>query len=132
MIVDINLENEFIPEWNNNKKEDQPIKVIYRTPSMSHVERLIPKPSYLLKTDAEGRSQGAEVELTVDTKKMILALVIDIQNLEITNTSGTKTKIKNPQDLYTEQAPACLSGLADEIGVFLQGKLSAKVDETKN
>jgi hypothetical protein len=132
MIVDINLENEFIPEWNNNKKDSQPIKIIYRTPSMSHVERLVPRPSYLLKTDADGKSQGAEVELTMDTKKMILALVSDIQNLEVKNTSGSLIKIKNPQDLYTETAPAYLSQLCDEIGVFLQGKLAAKVDEPKN
>jgi hypothetical protein len=132
MVVSLDLVKEFTPEWNGNKLDSNPITVSYKAPTMPLVEKLVPKPVYMLKTKADGTSDGGEMEITLDTKKIILAMVTEIRNLEIMGADGKTILIKHASDLYGENTPSVISGLCDEIGVHLQGILSKKAEDPKN
>jgi hypothetical protein len=134
MILEIDDVLEFTPEWNGNEKSDNPIVVKYKNPTMVMYEKLMPKPKLVLKIDADGKSQGGESAVTIDNKAIVMELVTTISNLEINNKQeGKKFSIRTAAELYGSGAPAMLSGLADEIGVYLQKVLAKKAGvEAKN
>lgn len=127
MVLEISRTQEFIPEWNGNKNEAKPITVKYKNPTMSMYERLIPKPKLKVRIGADGKSEGAESDVIIDNTKIIKEMVTGITNFEI-NDGDKNYNIKTAEELFGD-APACISGLIDEIGVYLQGVLSTKAED---
>jgi hypothetical protein len=133
MILEINEVCEFIPDWNENKKNADQIKVKYKNPTMPMYDKLIPKPQMVLKVGPDGKASGGETAVTIDNKAILLEMVTSIENLSFKVGSGEVVSIKTGKDLYGSAVPAVISGLVDEIGAFLQGVLSKKaVVDAKN
>jgi hypothetical protein len=127
MILEIDDVLEFTPEWNENKASDNPIVVKYKNPTMIMYEKLIPKPQLTLRVDKDGNSQGGESTVIIDNKAIALAMVTSISNLEINDKRNDKKYgIRTVEELYGSGAPSALSGLADEIGAYLQKILVKK------
>jgi hypothetical protein len=127
MILEIAEVLDFVPEWNGNKDSDNPIVVKYKNPTMVMYEKLIPKPKLKVRVSPDGQSEGGESEVTIDNKAIVQEMVTAISNLEINDkVNGKKYHIRSPAELYGSGAPAILSGLAEEIGVYLQQILVKK------
>jgi len=133
MVLEINDECEFTPEWNGNKGADKPILVKYKAPTMPMYDKLIPKPQLMLKVSPEGKAMGGETTVTVDNKAIIFDMVTSIENFDVKLKSGNTLNIRTGKDLYGAEVPAVVSGLVDEIGSHLQATLSKRADiSTKN
>ena len=130
MLITVSNKTEFIPEWNDNQKENDPVVVVHRVPTMGLRERLIPKPRLKLMVSADGKSEGGETEVEVDNKKIILAMLVEIKNLAY-ESDGKEIRVKSADDLYSNNTPSTLSGLVDEIGTYFQKILNERV-ESKN
>ncbi len=130
MILSVDLKKEYIPEWNGNADSSDPIKVIHKVPTMALANNLIPKPVIKMKVGKEG-TEGGETEMTIDTTKIVKEMVIEIKNLTIDYGNGVKN-LKDGDDLFSEDAPAMLQGLADELGKYFQTLLTDRTVNTKN
>lgn len=130
MLISVSSNNEFIPEWNNNKKEADPIVVVHRVPTMGLRERLIPKPKLKLMVSADGRTEGGETEVEIDNKKIIQAMLVEIRNFSY-SMDGKEVAVKSADDLFSNNTPSAVSGLMEEIGAYFQKILSEKI-ESKN
>lgn len=131
MVLEVSVNKVFIPEWNGNKQENQPIEIHHRVPTMALFNKLIPKPSIRLTIDKDGNSDGGETEINVDYTKVVRDMVTEIRNFSI-NTDGKEVPIKLASDLFGENAPPVVSGLVDEVGQYLTALLQKKVVDPKN
>lgn len=129
MVLNLILENEFVPEWNENKKDTNPIVIVFKTPTVALFNQLVPKPKIQMAVGVDA-VQGGTTEITLDNGAIVQAMVTEIKNLEL-KVNGTAVAIKNGKDLFGGQVPAGLQGLIDEIGVHLQGLLVDKGVNTK-
>jgi len=127
MIVQVMNKSEFIPEWNENKKENDPIVVVHKVPTMALREQLIPKPRLKLVVGADGKSEGGETTIEVDNRNLIQSMLISIKGLSV-NIDGKEVEIKTAGDLFGKETPSILSGLVDEIGSYFQSVLNERVD----
>jgi len=132
MVIHLSNENKFIPEWNDNAKETNPIEITYKTPTMSLYSNLIPKPSIVLKMGTDGQMDGGETEMVIDNSKIVKDMVSDIKNLAYTEDGGKEVTLKDGKELFGSSVPSVFSGLVDEIGAYLQGVLNKKVVDAKN
>lgn len=130
MVISFKRENEFVPEWNKNKDEDKPIKVLYREPTMALKEKLIDKPKIEVTYNEKMESDGGKSVVVVDNTNIVKKMVTKIENLEI-DVDGKKRQLTTADDLFGD-VPSELSGLVDEIGNYLQGVLLAREVDTKN
>jgi hypothetical protein len=130
MVISVSLKKEYIPEWMDNAKSDKPIRVLHKAPTMALYEELIPKPRIKVKVGAEG-AEGGETELVVDNTAIVKKMVNEIMDCEL-NIEGRTVIIKNADDLYGANAPAMLSGLAEELGRYFQKILADRSVDTKN
>lgn len=133
MILSVDEYEPFVPEWNNNKGETDPIKIYHKNPTMPLYERLIPKTSLTIKVSPDGKSEGGETTMTIDNREIVLKMVTKIENLEVP-IGGKNVPITSPEALFGENMPSKISGLVDEVGAYLQGILSKKgnVDTKKS
>lgn len=135
MEVSVALTKEWKPEWRNNREDNNPIVVVHKAPTMALKERLIPKPKikYIIRDD---QSSGGETEIEVDNKHIIEEMLLEIRNctIKITDEDGEVEilEIKSAKDLFSPKAPAMISGLADEIGVYFQRLLQGQGADSKN
>jgi hypothetical protein len=130
MIISVSQKKEYIPEWNGNRTEDKPIRVIHRAPTMSLYEELIPKPRIKMKIDKEGAQEG-ETELVIDNTAIVKKMVTEIVDCEL-DVDGKRVVIASADDLYGTNAPAILSGFVEELGKYFQGILADRSVNTKN
>ncbi len=130
MVLNLVLENEYVPEWNNNKKDANPIVVVYKTPTVALYNQLVPKPKITMSIGGESVSTGT-TEVVLDNSAIVQAMVTEIKNLDL-KVNGVAVSIKTGRDLFGANVPAGLSGLIDEIGVHLQGLLVDKGVNAKN
>ena len=130
MVLNLVLENEYVPEWNNNKKDANPIVVVYKTPTVALYNQLVPKPKITMSVGGESMSTGT-TEVVLDNSAIVQAMVTEIKNLDL-KVNGVAVPIKTGRDLFGANVPAGLSGLIDEIGVHLQGLLVDKGVNAKN
>ena len=131
MIISISTQTEYTPDWNDNKKDTNPIIIEHLTPSMTLYNELIVPPSVKMNIDKDGKMDGGETEITIDNKKIVRKMVTKVRNLTI-EIDGKPMEIKNGAELFGPGTPAILSGLVEEIGTYLQGILSEKRVDTKN
>jgi len=137
MVISINPVKEFIPEWNGNKDmpENERIRVFHKAPTMELVDKLIPKPTIVMKTGNNG-VEGGEMEIVVDNRKFVREMITSIRNLTVDvpdNNGGRTTKlILTAEELLAPSIPAVLFGLVDEIGAHLQKVLSQREVNEKN
>jgi hypothetical protein len=129
MEITILTESVYIPEWNGNRNDSNPIRVNYKTPTMALKTKLFSRPKLKAILTKEGEFSSAETESEVDNKRINEAMITSIDNC-IINFNNNKIEIKNAKDLYGDVPPQ-VSELADECGVFFQSILNRKV-ETKN
>jgi len=132
MVIHLSNENKFIPEWNDNAKDANPIEITYKTPTMSLYSNLIPKPSITLKMGTDGQMDGGETEMVIDNSKIVKEMITGIKNLSFTEDGGKEVTIKDGKELFGSGVPSVFSGLVDEIGAYLQGVLNKKVVDAKN
>lgn len=130
MVLDVTVNRVFIPEWNNNKLEIQKVEVGHKAPTVALFNKLIPKPVYKMSVDKDGNGAGGESEVVLDYSKIVKEMVTDIQNLSY-KVDGKEVKIEKAMDLFGDVPPA-LSGLIDEIGLYLSSLLQTKVVDPKN
>ena len=132
MTINVSTVKEYIPEWNNNRANLNPISVKHRAPSMALYGALVPKPSIKLTIDADGKSSGGETELTLDYTKTVKEMLLSIDNLELSMDDGRTISICNAGDLLGGNVPCMLSGLVDELGAYFQTLLTKKSIDEKN
>jgi hypothetical protein len=130
MVINISTKNEFIPEWNDNKKSTEPIKIFHFAPTYAMKTRLVPNPKIMFKVGENGSYQGGEMAIEVDNSKFVKEMVISIENLTL-KIDGKEKNIKTVSELFSKDSPALLQGLIDEIGMYFSNLLSER-DETKN
>jgi hypothetical protein len=130
MKISVTREREYVPDWENNKDDPNPIVITHKAASAALSAKLIPK-AVLRVTGSKGVEQAWETEITVDNEKLCRAMIIDIKNLEF-DVDGKVFTVRNADGLFGEDVPAGLTGLVDEIGQYFQGLLSEKVVDTKN
>lgn len=131
MVVTVARQTEYIPEWNSNKTDEKPIVIVHKAPTTVLSEMLIPKPVFKMKMGNDGNGSVSETEFTVDYKKIVKEMVIEIKNLTI-DVDGKPLVITNVTDLFSPSTPSCINGLVDDVGLYLQTLLSAKEAKTKN
>ena len=133
MIVGVSLTTEYIPDWNGNKQDEKPIVVEHLKPSMKLRERLIPKPRLKFNFGTDGKSEGGETDMVLDTRKIVEEMTTSIRNLELRDEATGKVflTVTSARDLYSSDSPPILAALADELGVYYQRLLAENVD-TKN
>ena len=127
MIVQVANKSEFIPEWNGNKEENDPIVVTHKVPTMALREQLIPKPRLKLVVSPDGKSEGGETTIEIDNRSLIQTMLISIKGLAV-NIDGKEVEIKTAGDLFGKDTPSILSGLVDELGTYFQKILNERVD----
>lgn len=132
MVVHLSNEYKFIPTWNGNSSEPNPIEVTFKAPTMSLYSNLIPKPNIKMKMDINGNMAGGETEMVIDNSKLVKDMVTDIKNLTYVVDGGKEVTIKDGKELFGTGVPSVFSGLVDEIGAHLQGVLNNKVVDPKN
>ncbi len=131
MVLELSLVTEYTPEWNNNRKEAEPIVVKHKVPTMALTNRLIPKTSVTMKMDENGKMSGGESELVIDNTRLVRDMVTSIRGLTVKD--GSKEyQIVTAGDLFSENAPPALAGLIDELGLYFQELLTKKEVEAKN
>lgn len=135
MVVKVSTQREYIPEWNNNKNDPNPIRVIHKAPDITLRELLIPKPTIVMKTGQDG-VEGGEMEVVIDHSKVVKAMTISIQNLtiEMTDENGVPTPrvIINADELMAKGVPAAFYGLVEELGNYYQKILQQREVNEKN
>lgn len=131
MVIDYALENTFVPEWNGNKDDANPITVTYKNPTIPLYNKLIPKPRLKMMMDAEGKMDGGEAEVVVDNVEIVRTMVTGIRNLTLKQ-GKEEVAIDTATKLLGENAPSFLSGLIDEIGAKLREVLQEKRVDAKN
>lgn len=135
MVISVNFVREYKPEWNGNKDDPNPIIVMHKAPTMELADQLIPKPTIVMKTGKDG-VDGGEMEVTIDNRKFVRAMVTSIRNLsvEFTDVQGVPVKriITSAEELMAPGVPSELQGLVDELGTYFQKLLSKKDLSEKN
>ena len=135
MEVSVFETNEYIPEWNKNQEDENPIVIEHKEPTMDLCSKLLPKPKIKLQIDPEGGMVGGEADMPVDTERMVKRMTLGIRNLTVKKTQkGGKDvflEIKTVEDLFSPKAPAFLNGLVIELGNYYQ-KILNKETDTKN
>src|SRR5690606_13913318 len=112
--ISVNLQREYIPEWNGNREEPvgSQIKVLHRAPTLALKDELVPKPEIKFRISDTGKSEGGETIARVDNRKIVEGMVFSIENLTLEVQDGenkSKTvEIKSVRDLYSSQIPASL------------------------
>jgi len=131
MNINLSTELEYIPSWNGNKQEVEPITIVHLPATINLYNSLIPKPAMKVVYDDKGQFSEGSTEVVIDNTRIVQAMVTTIRNLTITD--GDKViKITTGKELFGPNVPAVLSGLIDEIGAYLQGVLNNKSIDTKN
>lgn len=130
MVINVSLKKEYIPTWNDNQTSDKPVKVYHKAPTMALKDKLIPKPKIKMVVDGDG-AKGGETEMVVDNSGLVLEMVTSIENLEV-YVDGKNIPITTAKELYGDNAPTELSGLADELGKYFQEILTNREINTKN
>lgn len=105
MIIEVKKENEFVPEWNGNRDENESeqIKVIYRYPTVTEKERFLYTKPIKVGKDGEG-----EIEFVQDSAGLSKTIIKRIENLTL-NIDGKEKEIKTANDLYSvEGVPGAL------------------------
>lgn len=129
MVVDFDLKKEFIPEWNKNKElpELEQVVVEHFAPTGKLKDKLIDKPSMIVKADPKGDKQEVEIEYKLDTKRIVRGMGVKIKNLK-----WKDRDIKTVEDCYGDGVPQVFTALVDEIGQYLQSLLQESEIDTKN
>jgi hypothetical protein len=132
MAFQLTSTNSFIPSWNGNKESNTPIEIIHKAPTMALHSQLIPKTAIHMKLSPDGSYQGGEMDVVIDTTKIVKTMVSEIRNLSYSMDGGKEVHLIKGADLYGDTVPALFSGLADEIGSYLQTLLNNKDVDAKN
>ena len=119
----------YTPEWARNKESADPVRVHYRTPTLDDRRKLIPQPRLDFQISPDGKPAGGRVELSVDVRAFVEALVEKIEGLEVEDEAGNVRQIKTAGDLL--RGPATLAGLVDELGQELQRATTGKTEDEK-
>lgn len=119
----------YIPEWNGNKAEADPVRITYKTPTLDDRRRLIPQPRMSFKIGVDGKPAGGEVDVTVDTRAFVESLVEKVEGLTITDENGNSREIRTARDLLA--APASIAGLVEEIGKEIQAATNGRTEDEK-
>ena len=127
--ISMNLERVFIPEFEDNKKQDvnDQIKVHYKTITSVLKEDLVRR-NVELKPDATGEMKPV-VSLSIDMKRTLEKLVVSIENCGYAVNGGEAKKITTVQALFDAPLEAGFYPLIEEIFAFLNDLLNQKVDE---
>jgi hypothetical protein len=133
MIFSTSTKTEFVPKWYNNQSEPESDQIVieHLAPSANLKDRLIPKPDLKWTFDAKGEASGGETTMSIDNKRIVMAMVTKVRNLTV-EVNGKKFEVKDANDLYGQGMPVEVSELTDEIGNYLQGLLSKSGVNTKN
>lgn len=115
MIVRIQKTADFIPEWNGNQNDANPIKVTYRFPSTEERDRWIKWSNPVLESTQAGQSLS-KIERIIDRKGMFLGLVTGIANLVSDDGSGKEKAILTAREVLDCSG---LNDLYDEIVAHL-------------
>ena len=132
MAFQLTSTNSFIPTWNGNKESLNPIEVIHKAPTMALHSQLIPKTAIHMKLSPDGSYQGGEMDVVIDTTRIVKTMVSEIRNLSYSMDGGKEIQITKGSELYGDSIPSLFSGLADEIGSYLQTLLNNKEVDAKN
>jgi hypothetical protein len=124
--------NVFIPEFDGNKNKDSPIEIIHKAPTMLLYNQLVTKTPIQMKLSPDGSYAGGEMNVTIDTSKFVKVMVSEIRNLSYAVDNGKEIHITKGSELFGDNVPSVFSGLAEEIGAYLQNLLNNKVIDQKN
>lgn len=130
MEIKINTVEEYIPEWNDNRSEEKPMKVIHRIPTWKLRSNLLPNPKITMKISPNGEAQGGETIVEMNNEKVIRGMTKSFVDFTL-NVNGNIYEIKTVEDLFNESTPTIIGGLVDELGSYYQRILSQRT-ETKN
>lgn len=135
MVISVSNQREYIPNWNNNKSDPNPIVVVHKVADITMREQLIPKPTIVMKTGQDGM-EGGEMEVTIDHTRLVKAMVLNIKNLTIAvpDAQGVTTNrlILTADELLSPGIPASLYGLVEELGNYFQKILQQREVNEKN
>jgi len=112
---------EYVPEWNENKKDKTPIVAELKYITTSEFDECYDIEPQIV--DEKGK-KIAGGKITVDKKKMFLFAVKGFKNFTLTDESDKKIEIKTGQDVLDNPG---LEGLFLEIITFIRG-MEAKVN----
>lgn len=121
MIIKCYKDNVFIPKWNGNKKEADPIKIKHRYLTPEERDKYF----YYQPLKVTPKTDGYEVVLVEDKKGCCKAIVIGIENFAL-EVNGEKIVIDTVKKLYeTEGVP---NALIKEIEEYMSNA-SPVIDE---
>lgn len=128
--ISINTERVFIPEFDNNKKNDpsDQIKVHYKAITSSIKEDLVRRNVNLTK-DSQSGEMVPNVSLQIDMRKTLDKLIVSIENLGYAVNGGEAKKITTVQALFDADIEVGLYPLIEEIFAFCNDMLNQRVDE---
>jgi hypothetical protein len=128
--ISINTERVFIPEFDNNKKNDpsDQIKVHYKAITSSIKEDLVRRNVNLTK-DSQSGEMVPNVSLQIDMRKTLDKLIVSIENLGYAVNGGEAKKVTTVQALFDADIEVGLYPLIEEIFAFCNDMLNQRVDE---
>lgn len=128
--ISINTERVFIPEFEDNKKNDpgDQIKVHYKAITSSIKEDLVRRNVDLKKNNQTGEMEPT-VSLQIDMRRTLDKLVTSIENLGYAVNSGETKKVATVQTLFEADLEVGLYPLIEEIFAFCNDMLNQRVDE---
>lgn len=128
--ISINTERVFIPEFDNNKKNDpsDQIKVRYKAITSSIKEDLVRRNVNLTK-DSQSGEMVTNVSLQIDMRKTLDKLIVSIENLGYAVNGGEAKKVTTVQALFDADIEVGLYPLIEEIFAFCNDMLNQRVDE---
>jgi len=128
--ISINTERVFIPEFDNNKKNDpsDQIKVRYKAITSSIKEDLVRRNVNLTK-DSQSGEMVPNVSLQIDMRKTLDKLIVSIENLGYAVNGGEAKKVTTVQALFDADIEVGLYPLIEEIFAFCNDMLNQRVDE---
>ena len=135
MELSVHAQAEYVPDWNGNQEDNNPIVIEHKEPTMDLCQRLNAKPKLKFQIGTDGSMTGGEADVPVDTDRMVKVMTTGIRNFSIKKTTVDGKEIivdiKSVEDLFSPKAPASVAGLVAELGTYYQGLLNREVD-TKN
>jgi hypothetical protein len=128
MIIQLQTKSSYIPKWHGNRSLPQADQIVvhYQKVPLKDKARLLPPPSLNFRYDPSGKVVGGDTKIESDTRILIPAMLIRIDNLEYELEDG-KHSIVTAKDLLA--APVEFEDLVDELGNFFKDELEKKIDE---
>jgi hypothetical protein len=130
MEISVSTQKEYIPEWNDNRQDEKPLRVIHKKPTLKLRSQLLPQPKITMRISAKGDPEGGDTVVEVNNERLVRGMVDHFEDFAI-NVDGKRFEIQTVDDLFSDNTPSRVGDLVDELGTYFQRLLSRKTD-TKN